>query len=138
MPDDRKYRQPGYRSPDAERREPPRPRPSPGAEPRPGPAMPAPKTVSRCGECGTLVPPLSDPAARCPKCGLALHACKQCAHFDPGQRFECREPIPERIADKSARNDCGHFRLRATVERESSSSAVRPDDARRGFDNLFR
>jgi hypothetical protein len=95
---------------------------------------------------------LTDPAARCPKCGLALHSCKQCAHFDPGRRFECAQPISEGIADKSARNDCGLFALRATLERDTSSSAMssgaaspgvsasplRPSDARRAFDNLFK
>jgi predicted RNA-binding Zn-ribbon protein involved in translation (DUF1610 family) len=100
--------------------------------------MPASRTVSRCGECGSLLPPLAEPTGVCPQCGLALHSCKQCAHFDPGQRFACTEPIPERLADKRAANTCGFFSLRVTVERETSSGGARPDDARRTFDSLFK
>jgi hypothetical protein len=100
--------------------------------------MPGSRTVSRCGECGTLLPPLTDPAGACPQCQLALHSCKQCSHFDPGRRFGCTEPIPERIADKRAANACPVFSLRVTVEREVSSGATRPDDARRAFDHLFK
>jgi hypothetical protein len=100
--------------------------------------------VSRCGACGTLVPPLTEPGAVCPQCRAALHACNQCAHFDPGRRFECAQPVTERIADKDGRNECAHYALRVTIERDTSSGAggasapPRPDDARRAFDNLFK
>jgi predicted RNA-binding Zn-ribbon protein involved in translation (DUF1610 family) len=137
MADDRKYRQPGYRSSDPARRDrQPPPSPPPTAPAPPG-RMPASRTVSRCGECGNLLPPLREPTAVCPQCGLALHSCKQCAHFDPGQRFECAEAIPERLPDKRIANACPLFSLRVTVERETSSGGSRPDDARRAFDNLF-
>lgn len=138
MSSDRKYRQPGYRDSDRDRRA-PRPAPPPRSLDGPrGPRMPAPRTVSRCAECGTLLPPLTDPRGRCPRCGAELHACKQCSHFDPGRRFECAQPVPERIPDKTARNDCPFFALRVTVERESSSRPVRPEDARRAFESLFK
>jgi hypothetical protein len=81
---------------------------------------------------------LTDALAQCPKCKAELHACLQCAHFAPGQRFECTQPIPERIADKRARNECTFFSLRTTVERETSSGSGHPDEARRTFDNLFK
>ena len=95
------------------------------------------RAVSRCAECGTLLSALPDPRGRCPKCQLELHSCKQCAHFDPGRRFECAQPIPERIPDKSVRNECPDFSLRVMVERDASTGSMRPDDARRAFDNLF-
>ena len=66
------------------------------------------------------------------------HACGQCAHFDTGRRFECAQPIAERVIDKRARNDCGWFTLRVTVERDASPDSTRPRDVRRGFDDLFR
>lgn len=138
MADDRKYRQPGYRGPDAERRDPRPPASPPAGGPAPSGRMPGSRAVSRCGGCGTLLPALIDPAGHCPQCQLALHSCTQCAHFDPGQRFQCTEPIPERIADKRATNACPVFSLRVTVERETSSGGVRPDDARRAFDGLFK
>ena len=94
--------------------------------------VPAWSTIARTTSQGRPVAPA------CPSCRAALHACRQCAHFDPGQRFECTESVPARIADKQQPNDCGAFALRVTVERDTSSGAVRPDDARRGFNNLFK
>ena len=74
----------------------------------------------------------------CPHCRAAIHACRQCTHFDTGRRFECAEAVPERLADKNARNDCPLFSLRVTVERDASPDSTRPGDIRRTFDNLFK
>lgn len=137
MERDKRYRQRGYQESAGqkrERREAPRPPDTGGPRPL---GLARSRTVSRCGECGTLLAVAADPLGDCPKCGLALHSCKQCTHFDPGRRFECAQPIPERISDKSARNDCPHFSLRLTVERDTSSGSTRPQDTRRAFDNLF-
>ena len=131
---DRKYRQQGYRS-----QGPPSstPRPPAADAPRPG-AMLARRTVSRCAACGVILPVATSSLAECPSCRAAIHACRQCSHFDPGQRFECAQPVRERLADKSARNDCAAFSLRVTVERDASPDSTRPGDIRRGFDNLFK
>jgi hypothetical protein len=95
-------------------------------------------TVSRCGGCGAVLPTANATLEQCPNCRAPLHACRQCTHFDVGRRFECAEPIPERIADKNARNECPAFALRVTVERDASPDSTRPGDIRRAFDNLFR
>jgi hypothetical protein len=100
--------------------------------------MPQSRTVVRCVDCGTQLPSLTDTLGQCPKCKAELHACQQCTYFAPGQRFECNQPIPERITDKRARNECTFFSLRATVERETSSRSGHPDEARRAFENLFK
>jgi hypothetical protein len=131
---DRKYRQQGYRGQDAEPRR--RERPA-GEAPRPG-AMLAQRTVSRCGACGERLPIATASLEECPGCRAAIHACRQCAHFDTGRRFECAEPVPERVADKNARNDCALFSLRVTVERDAAPDSTRPSDIRRAFDNLFK
>jgi predicted RNA-binding Zn-ribbon protein involved in translation (DUF1610 family) len=138
---DRKYRQPGYQ--DSGRGE---SKPRDGDAPRPktesfGPRalnMPGKRTLSRCAQCGTVLQTITEPIGRCPKCGFELHSCKQCTHFDPASRFECRQPVPERVSRKDTLNQCTLFELRATVERETSSSTGRVDDARRAFDNLFK
>ncbi len=132
--DDRKYRQQGYRPKDAEPR---RPQPPPADAPRSG-GMLANRTVSRCGACGAVLPIANATLEQCPNCRAALHACRQCTHFDASRRFECAQPIAERIADKSARNECAAFALRVTVERDASPHSTRPSDIRRGFDNLFK
>ena len=140
---DRKYRQQGYRSPGGRRDEPRRdePRrpdpPRPLDEPRGGGMLPS-HTVSRCGACGAVLPIANSTLAECAQCRAAIHACRQCAHFDAGRRFECTQPIIERVADKNAKNECDGFALRVTVERDASPDSTRPGDIRRGFDNLFK
>jgi hypothetical protein len=133
---DRKYRQQGYRGQgqDDRRRE---PRPTAPDGPRGG-GMLATHTVSRCGGCGAVLPIATASLEQCPNCRVAIHACRQCTHFDTARRFECTEPVPERIADKNARNDCASFALRVTVERDASPDGARPGDIRRGFDSLFK
>lgn len=129
--DDRRYRQMGYKDSQREgKREEPRVSRSPGVLKN--------RAASRCADCGSVLPIAVDPGGRCPQCGSELHACGQCSHFDSGRRFECAQPVVERITDKRARNACALFSLRVTVERETSSASVRPKDARRGFDSLFK
>ena len=131
---DRKYRQQGYRGPGAEPRRPERP----PSEAPPRGSMLAQRSVSRCGACGVVLPIATASLQQCPTCRAAIHACRQCSHFDTSRRFECTEPIPERLADKAARNDCATFTLRVTVERDASPDSVRPADIRRAFDDLFK
>lgn len=131
---DRKYRLPGDRAPDPGAR---RSNPPPRTDaPRGG--MLASRTVSRCGACGELLPIATSSLEQCPSCRGAIHACRQCAHFDASQRFQCTQSIPERIEDKAARNDCASFSLRVSIERNASPDSTPPADLRRAFDNLFK
>jgi predicted RNA-binding Zn-ribbon protein involved in translation (DUF1610 family) len=101
--------------------------------------MPSRTAVSRCAQCGTLLQSVSEPVGQCPKCGFELHSCKQCTYFDPSRRFECSQPIPERVARKDARNECTFYSMSVRVEKETSTpSAARPMDARQAFENLFK
>jgi len=138
---DRKYRQRGYQ----DTREEPQKKSAvekPARKDTFGPRplqMPGTRTVSRCSQCGTVLQPATDPATRCPKCGFELHSCKQCTYFDPSSRFECMQPIPERIPRKDQRNQCSFYSMRVMVEKETSTpSPVRGDDARKAFENLFK
>ena len=139
-PGDRKYRQKDYRGSGAggsERREPPRP-PAPPVGGGGTFGILKSKPTSRCAECGGVLPITADSLTQCPHCRAELHACRQCAHFDTARRFECTQPIIERVADKRARNECTAFSLMVTVERDTSGGSVRPDDAKRAFGNLFK
>jgi hypothetical protein len=152
--DDRKYRQRGYMDID---------RDSSGRKPeeRPkGPRLPLDVTgprlprlvqsvvASRCYNCATQLPTGTDFKANCPKCGVPLHCCKQCGHFEPSTRFQCLKPIPVRIPSKDQANDCVSFGARVTVARDTSSSGAvappvnpaprNPNDARAAFDQLFK
>jgi hypothetical protein len=137
---DRKYRQRGYQdSGEPQKRSPEKPVKKDTFGPRPV-QMPGTRMVSRCAQCGTVLP-AGDPPDRCPKCGFELHSCKQCTYFDPSSRFECMQPIPERIPRKDARNRCTFYAIRVTREKETTtpaSAVSRPDDARRAFENLFK
>ncbi len=154
MDSDRKYRQRGYM--DGGDREAPR---KPEDRPR-GPRLPIDVTgprlprlvqtvvAARCYNCATALPAGTDFKGTCPKCGAALHCCKQCAHFEPSTRFQCLKPVPARIAYKDAGNECALFSPRVTVARDTSSAASSaapvvaeprsPSDARAAFDNLFK
>jgi hypothetical protein len=147
---DRKYRQHGYMDKEKEKTEKSKSQPRPRTETF-GPRvlnMPGARSVSRCAECGSVLQDLAGAPDRCPKCGFSLHSCKQCTHFDPSSRFECRQPIPDRISPKDTANVCTFYSIRVMVERETTSSGgaapsgsggnSRVDDARRAFENLFK
>jgi hypothetical protein len=100
--------------------------------------LPGTRAVSRCTQCGTVLQG-SPPTGQCPKCGFELHSCKQCMYFDPGSRFECMQPVKERVAKKDVRNDCTFYEIRVTREKETSTPvSARPNDARAAFENLFK
>jgi hypothetical protein len=49
------------------------------------------------------------------------------------------QPVKERIAKKDVRNDCTLFEIRVTREKETSTpAALKPNDARAAFENLFK
>lgn len=158
MDNDRRYRQRGYMESDREHREAGRKLREEGRRqgPRPpidvtGPRLPRlvqAVAAARCYNCATALPSGTDFKGTCPKCGVALHCCKQCAHFEPATRFQCLKPIPARIAAKDQANECTWFKPRVTVARDSAPAGSilsasnpeprSPSDARTAFDNLFK
>ncbi len=167
MDSDRKYRQRGYsdsppnnngngnreRSGGDFKPKPSGPRPSIDIT---GPRLPRlvqSVTASRCYSCATTLQPGTDYTGNCPKCNVALHCCKQCAHFEPSTRFQCNKPVPVRVVSKDKPNDCTLFYARVTVARDVSNGAqgrppVAPPsavaqpksaaDARDAFARLFK
>ena len=140
---DRKYRQRGYQeSGRGDERQKEHAAAPPPKKDTFGPRaiqMPGTHAVSRCAQCGALLQNLAEPPGQCPKCGFELHSCRQCTYFDTSSRFECTQPIPERIARKDARNECTFYAMRVRVEKETSTpSAARPESARQAFENLFK
>jgi hypothetical protein len=158
MDGDRKYRQNGYQDsarPESTRSE--RPRQS---GPRPALDITGPKlprlvqnvAAARCFNCTTTLGPEADFKGVCPKCGVALHCCKQCVNFDSSTRFQCLKPIPIRIPLKDQSNTCELFSPRVTVARDAlpagpvshqpiNSMVAAPrnaTDARAAFDSLFK
>ena len=138
---DRKYRHRGYMDNNSEpqRREPQQSRPQSSPRDREGPRSPKMMAFGetiKCASCGAKAPPNIILTSTCGTCKADLHTCRQCMHFDPGARFECRKTIPAKIVNKNARNMCELFAPRTVVERETSSGA--PTDARAAFAKLFK
>jgi predicted RNA-binding Zn-ribbon protein involved in translation (DUF1610 family) len=144
---DRKYRQHGYQ--DEPKSRGPKPSERPAAQPRaPGrqlqdaagpktPNLMASHEVFRCARCGNRLGTDVAADARCPRCGVDLHACIQCVSFDTSARFECsQEALTARVTPKDARNACPLFSPRTTVERETGTQG--PPSARQAFDDLFK
>jgi len=158
MDGDRKYRQRGYQDSgrgDSYRGERPRPTGPKPALDITGPKLPRlVQTVAaaRCFNCTVTLPPDTDMRGNCPKCGVALHCCKQCVHFDSSTRFQCLKPVPVRIAVKDQSNTCELFSPRVTVARDALPSGTAAkmgengiipaprsaNDARAAFDSLFK
>ena len=157
MSDDRKYRQRGYQDDDRDRQKPrpegPRPEREPGApagarrissEGARNPRMMGSRQVARCARCGTINDPQVMSRSTCAKCQVDLRSCIQCENFDPGGVFECAIRIPARVSPKDVANECQHFSIRTTVERETTAAVSRnadpkePSGAKKAFDDLFK
>ena len=159
MDGDRKYRQHGYQDsgskPAQQRSDGTRPQgPKPPIEVT-GPRLPRLVqniVASRCFSCSVMLPRDIDFKGTCPKCGAALHCCKQCVNFDSSTLFQCVKAIPVRIPMKDQANLCELFSPRFTVARDAlppgpvskvAQSGIIPaprsaTDARAAFDNLFK
>jgi len=94
----------------------------------------------RCAACDCEIPLGSGERVgfrdECPRCRTDLHACRQCAHHDPGAYNECREPGAERVADRERANLCEWFAPRE-AGRAAGAAAAR-SDAQRVLADLFR
>ena len=104
-------------------------------------------TAARCWNCAVTLSPSVEFKGTCPKCAVALHCCKMCAHFEPATRFQCLKPVPQRVAPKDEHNECELFSPRVTVARDANNAGSQAPaaqaprssaDARAAFDNLFK
>jgi hypothetical protein len=66
-----------------------------------------------CWKCGKPLVDLLLPVSRtaeCRNCHAPLHVCRQCEFYDTRVANHCREPIAEKVKDKTRANFCGYFR----------------------------
>lgn len=161
-----KYKQRGYQDDAQDERERPERTERPRRDPDlPGGRLSEPQRVIRslrCHHCGNFLPleldtrgdiiPITRDAA-CPQCAAAVHACRNCQHFDPLALRECRKPV-KLLYRKNVANDCELFEPKVTAEmtRDASKaegsfvptgSATAPaprtvTDARKAFEDLFK
>lgn len=93
-----------------------------------------------CFACGTAIELASGERIgyrdACPRCGADLHACRNCAHHDPGAYNQCREAQAERVADRERANRCEWFAPAGAGPR--AGGADPRERARADLDALFR
>ena len=138
MNDDRRYKQRGYKDYEDG---------GPAHGPAPSAGMPRSRVITsyketmRCDECGGDLSTQFEVGvtSRCPKCEAPLHTCRNCLNFDPSARWECTEPIKERITAKRSRNECAFFAMRTISVKDIGGSApTRTEDARKALEDLFK
>ena len=97
--------------------------------------------VLNCHSCGEQFPlHPGDKIARadtCASCGLHMHSCRNCRHFDPSKNNQCAEPQAEWVSDKERANFCDYFEPRTSVDLVRRSRST-PDVAAKAFDSLFK
>ena len=76
--------------------------------------------MSSCQKCGNNLQtflstlPNKKPGRQdsCPKCHNDLKSCLNCNFYDSSRKWECKEDISERVADKEKSNFCDFFDFR--------------------------
>ncbi|MEN9726426.1 MAG: hypothetical protein RL434_792 [Pseudomonadota bacterium] len=63
-------------------------------------------------------------AAQCRACRADLHVCRLCEFHATGIANECREPIAERVVDKTRANFCGYFKPRPAAFQANRETAA--------------
>lgn len=90
-----------------------------------------------CWKCGANLEDLPQPLGRraeCPACGVELHVCKLCRHFDTAKAKQCRELAADEVKNKTRANFCEWFQARPGAY---SGSAGAPGGNRAALDSLF-
>jgi hypothetical protein len=78
--------------------------------------------------------------ATCDTCRADLHACVQCAHYDPKAYNECHEPQAERVDDRRSSNFCDYFRVVSTKPAQPGAArlSARDQAGRSKLESLFK
>ncbi len=133
----RKYRTPGYQDDERERK----PKPPPRAKGPAGRVETRFHHITRCNNCAAEIQVMDQVQVtdKCKNCGTDLHTCRNCLHFDPSARNECRKPVEVRVTNKSANNICTFFEPKILVEKQGSgASPAKVDSHRQAFYDLFK
>lgn len=70
----------------------------------------------------------------CPHCGKDLHICLHCIFYDPNAYRQCRETVPEAVADKERANFCEYFKAGKAPLPGNDRSGT----AKKTLEDLFR
>jgi hypothetical protein len=70
----------------------------------------------------------------CPHCYASLHACMMCLHYDERSYNECKEPVADRITDKTKANFCDYYKINT----EGNKNKKDPNALLAAADLLFK
>ncbi len=95
-------------------------------------------TMAQCYFCGHRIdePKGIGRGSTCSSCGKDLKVCLNCAFYDTGSHWECRETISERVAEKDRANFCDYF-VFSEKGKGPSSGLDKADKARSDVNKLF-
>ncbi|HEX5789039.1 MAG TPA: hypothetical protein VFY03_12720 [Woeseiaceae bacterium] len=91
-----------------------------------------------CFRCGASLGAMSLPFSRrdqCPDCGVDLHVCRMCSHFDKRVARQCREDGAEDVKEKEKANFCDWFKPSQGAFDPGRKSEA--DKAREALEALF-
>ncbi|NNE38597.1 MAG: hypothetical protein HKN08_09870 [Gammaproteobacteria bacterium] len=91
-----------------------------------------------CWKCGTSLKDILLPFSRmskCKSCQTDLHVCKMCEFYDTTVNNSCREPVAEKVTDKTRKNFCGYLQPSETAHQAKSTSHA--SDSKQQLDALF-
>lgn len=91
-----------------------------------------------CFRCGASLAAMSLPFSRrdqCPECGIDLHVCRMCIHFDVKVPRQCREDDAEDVKEKELANFCDWYEPSEAAFNPQEKSAA--DLAREALEALF-
>lgn len=91
----------------------------------------------QCWRCGASLAEEPLPLAReahCRACGADLHVCKLCKFYDTSVANACREPIADKVNDKTRANFCGYLVPRGGAHAATNGASAA---ARAGLEGLF-
>lgn len=91
-----------------------------------------------CFRCGASLAELSLPLSRqdeCPKCGIHLHVCRMCRHYDRNVTRQCLEDGADDVIEKDRLNFCEWFE--PSTNSFDATAKAEADTAKQALDALF-
>ena len=93
--------------------------------------------MKQCQRCGTAWTGYNQPTSRqvCEGCGIYLHSCVNCHHFDSQVSNSCRLTTTFYVGPRDAPNYCEEFRM---VDSRQKARETKVERARATWEDLFR
>ena len=91
----------------------------------------------RCWKCLQELEEVLSPMprlAKCKHCKADLHVCRLCEFYDTTVNNDCREPIADKVNDKTRSNYCGYYQITSV---SASQKNTEIDANKSSLEDLF-